>query len=222
VAWATNKPENYMDQFQDVNAMMNALQSGFTTVEVQFCNDRLQDGNEQPSGKLYTYKVPTAWNVAVGDWLVVLPHSAYKNVVVKTVHTFPRETANVKWAVQKIDGGFYFSIKQAEDQLQNTIHQIKKRREAELLLEELRRTLPGDALEQITNTFTSLITGSGANAAQPVLQQAQAPTQQPAPQTAASVVQTPATVVQPQVQAEQAQPAQAWQAPAQKPSWAQG
>jgi hypothetical protein len=213
----------------DNGSLLAVLQSGYTTVGVQFCSDgRFGNTNEEssPNGKVYTYKVPTHWNVTIGDWLIVLPSSAFKAVRVCEVHPHPRTLGDngrqIKWAVQKIDSFFYFNIKNAEEQLETTLHYMRKRQAAERLLEELKKTMPGEALEQITNTFMSLITGSGANAAQPVLQQAQAHTQQPAPQTAASVVQTPATVVQPQVQAEQAQPAQAWQAPAQKPSWAQG
>jgi hypothetical protein len=171
----------------DASALLAIFQNGFTTVEVQFCNDRLADGNEQPAGKHYTYKVPLVWNVQVGDWLIVLPGSAYKTVAVRKVHTQPMELGNdgrfVKWAVQKIDGTFYFNIKEREEALQNTIAALKRKREAELLLEELNRTIGADNITQIMQGFGALL------GVQPIMQapQVQQVQQQPAaqPQVAA-------------------------------------
>jgi hypothetical protein len=222
----------------DANALFAAFQQGYTTVEVQFVNDKLNDGNELPSGKMYTYKVPTAWNVQKGDWLVVLPSQAYKPVFVHAVHASPQDYGkDLKWAVMKIDGSFYFQMKTQEEQLKQALNVLKRKRELELLMAELQKTVGGDGINQLMSGFQNLLGVSQAPqnalaAAEPAAQQ---PAQAPGvatPSINTEAMQAAAAARAPQAAPAQQQPVQAApQAPANvqplpqggiaKPSWAQ-
>jgi hypothetical protein len=177
----------------DVSALLSALQSGYQTVKVQFLNDRLADGNEQPSGKLYTYKVPSAWQVQKGDWLIVLPISSYKTVVVQDVDTTPNTYDKLKWAVQKIDGNFYFQMKMEEEKLSNALAFLKRKRELEALMAELQSTIGDVGIVDLQSGFQRLL-GVQPQQQQPVQPVSQVAQQQPAVQTAA--VPTPTVAPQ--------------------------
>lgn len=78
--------------------LLNALLTGFTTVAVTFYDH---------TGKRYTYKVPTSWNVQKGDSLVVdAPQTGMTCVLVQEVHSVPQLDDDAdfqyKWAVQKV------------------------------------------------------------------------------------------------------------------------
>jgi hypothetical protein len=144
--------------------MLAAMQAGYQTVEVRFLADGWQHQSAQPTfqDKTYNYKVPTAWGVREGDWLIVLPGSAFKTVRVFSVSDMPELLSHngrpLKWAVQKVDPTFYFNVDTVERQMLAHVRAAQVRKEREALLAEMRNTV-GSAVDESMRAFAQLLGG---------------------------------------------------------------
>lgn len=147
--------------------LLSLLQEGFTTVHVQFpsemthpqvrdANNGLQRrsralsqlaGEEECSGKAYTYKARLEDKLQVGDYVVVdTPREGFKIVRVVGVDPSPVIDVNspfeYKWVVQKIDTTTYDAIQANEQNFKNALVEIERVKAREQLLHDFDTKLP--------------------------------------------------------------------------------
>lgn len=125
------------------NHIIALLQTDYTTVQVVF-----PDGLSQK--KLYTYKVPTAWNVQVEDTLVVdTPRNGLCLVSVVAVHTEANINTDVewtyKWAVSRVDLAEYQDRLQREETANKLLLEIARIKAREQVVKDLEMFIGDDA-----------------------------------------------------------------------------
>ena len=128
--------------------LLALLQSGYTTIEVVF-NDSMQDrlGSGRTNTKAYTYKARLDDDIEVGDHVVVdSPSKGLTVVEVTAVHKTAKIDLDApftyKWIVQKVDRTRYDETKAKEDEFLETMMEVERVHERELLLAKFKDHLP--------------------------------------------------------------------------------
>ena len=123
--------------------LISLLQIGYTTIEVVFQND---SNRQVPStGRHYTYKTKHL-DLAVGQTVVVRVSGRYALAEVVKIHDIPQIDVDAefeyKWIVQLVDPTEYNEIMDAERAFKETLQEVEKIKQREVMIEDFNKHLP--------------------------------------------------------------------------------
>jgi hypothetical protein len=132
--------------------LLALIQNGYTTVQVRFDN----------TPKTYTYKA--RGHIEVGDCVIVdTPRNGLTLAHVVGVDKLPRIDIDAdftyKWIVQRVDRTEYDRTMEQEKAFMDTLQEIERVRQRDLLMQSFRDHLPeGSAARQLFDSAVSTIT----------------------------------------------------------------
>ncbi len=144
--------------------LLALLQTGFTTIQVEFVEGEVKLNTEQRYiKKQYTYKARLDDNLVVDDYAVVMsPTRGLALVQVKQVDKVPKIDVDApwtyKWIVQKVDLASYNAILAQEQQFEEAMLEVERTQQREALLKQYTEGFPeGSQARQLFENATSTL-----------------------------------------------------------------
>jgi hypothetical protein len=187
--------------------VLSLLQTGYTTVNVYFADHKEQrpaaprgaapapwasepaqawQQPQAPAPRTYTYKTKDM-DLKPGDRVIVESPQSNTGLTIAVVHSIdpaPRIDVDAdfdyKWIVQRVDMAPYNAILEAEAKFNDTLQEVERTHQREILLGKMTEHLPPNS--QARTLFDAAVASfSAAFGAQPAIEAPVAPAPQPEP-----------------------------------------